>query len=162
MRKNPVLTLALGAIMLSSVVAATPANARATDTAPWPGPPPLRVMTYNIQHGAGLDGVLNVDRTAAAIAAVHPDVVGLEEVDDHWSSRSADLDETSLLADKLHMCAFFAQIYDLPPQTTGAPDREYGLAILSRYPILDSQNHQITRLSTTVPNPSPAAAPGFP
>lgn len=126
------------------------------------GPAALRVMTYNIQHGAGMDGVFDIDRTAQAIAAAHPDVVDLEEVDQSWGDRSDDLAETQVLAGKLHMFGYFAQIYDLPPTTSGAADRQFGLAFLSRYPILTEQNHQITRLSTVAVNPAPADAPGFP
>jgi endonuclease/exonuclease/phosphatase family metal-dependent hydrolase len=126
------------------------------------GPTALRVMTYNIQHGAGMDGVFDIDRTAQAIAAARPDVVDLEEVDQNWGDRSDDLAETQVLAARLHMFGYFAQIYDLPPTTSGAPDREFGLAFLSRYPIVTEQNHQITRLSTVATNPAPAQAPGFP
>jgi endonuclease/exonuclease/phosphatase family metal-dependent hydrolase len=125
-------------------------------------PATIRVMTYNIQHGAGMDGAFDIDRTTQAIAAAHPDVVGLEEVDQNWGDRSDDLAETQVLAAKLHMSGYFAQIYDLPPATSGAPDREYGLAFLSRYPIVAGQNHQITRLSTVAADPAPAYAPGFP
>lgn len=122
----------------------------------------LRVMSYNILHGAGEDGVFDLDRTAAAIRAQHPDVVGLQEVDQSWDTRSNFVDEPAALARTLHMWVFFGAIYDLPPLTTGAPDRRYGVAILSRYPILHAVDHEITRLSTQDPNPVPAPAPGFP
>jgi endonuclease/exonuclease/phosphatase family metal-dependent hydrolase len=123
---------------------------------------PLRVMSYNILHGAGEDGVFDLDRTAAAIRAQHPDVVGLQEVDDHWDTRSDFVDEPAALAHKLHMRVFFGAIYDLPPTTAGDPDRKYGVALLSRYPIVHAVDHEITRLSTQDPNPTPAPAPGFP
>src|SRR5580704_4116440 len=45
------------------------------------GPITVRVMTYNIQHGAGADHNIDLARTAAAINAEHPDIVALEEVD---------------------------------------------------------------------------------
>lgn len=122
----------------------------------------LRVMSYNILHGAGTDGVFDLSRTADTIHAQHPDVVGLQEVDDHWDVRSNFVDEPVALAKALHMHVFFGAIYDLPPLTTGAPDRRYGVAILSRYPILHAVDHEITRLSTQDPNPTPAPAPGFP
>ncbi|HWC84400.1 MAG TPA: endonuclease/exonuclease/phosphatase family protein [Pseudonocardiaceae bacterium] len=171
MRKIPIAAAALGVLLacpaaLALSAQARPAAANALTTAEPAAAPEqpggLRVMSYNIQHGAGLDEVFDLDRTAAAIAAEHPDLVGLEEVDEHWGDRSDDLAETSALAAKLRMHAFFAPIYDLAPTADGAPDREYGLAILSRFPILDTQNHQITRLSTVATNPAPAAAPGFP
>ncbi len=123
---------------------------------------PLRVMTYNIHAGAGEDNVFDLSRTAAMIAAQHPDVVGLQEVDVHWDTRSDFVDEARDLADRLHMRAFFGPIYDLPGTNPGDPRRQYGVAILSRYPIWYARNYEITRLSTQDPNPTPQPAPGFP
>jgi endonuclease/exonuclease/phosphatase family metal-dependent hydrolase len=128
------------------------------------GAPPvrLRVMNYNIHAGAGEDNVYDLARTAAAIAAEHPDVVALEEVDEHWGARSDFDDEPAELARRLGMRVFFGPIYDLPPLTAGAPDRRYGVAILSRYPVVSAVDHEITRLSTQETDPVPAPAPGFP
>jgi endonuclease/exonuclease/phosphatase family metal-dependent hydrolase len=123
---------------------------------------PLRVLSYNIFHGAGADGVFDLSRTAAAIRETGADIVGLEEVDQHWGDRSEWTDETAALAAMLGMRSFFAYIYDLPPVTPGQPNRRYGLAILSRHPIVHAENHWVTRLSTQDPNPTPAPAPGFP
>ena len=41
----------------------------------------LRIMTYNIQHGAGMDDVIDLNRQAKVIGDATPDVVGLQEVD---------------------------------------------------------------------------------
>ena len=41
----------------------------------------LRLMTYNICHGAGLDDVIDLNRQANVIRDAAPDVVGLQEVD---------------------------------------------------------------------------------
>lgn len=122
----------------------------------------LRVMSYNIQAGAGADHVFDLERQAEAIEARHPDIVGLQEVDVNWSARSDYTDEAAWLARRLHMRVFFAPIYTLPPDRPGAPDRRFGVAVLTRLPILRAENHEITRLSTQVPNPVPAPAPGFP
>ncbi|MFE2092792.1 endonuclease/exonuclease/phosphatase family protein [Streptomyces sp. NPDC059460] len=121
----------------------------------------LRVATYNIHAGAGEDNVFDLDRTAEAIRGLHADVVGLQEVDVHWGARSNFVDEARSLADKLDMQVFFAPIYDMDPATQGGDRPQYGVAVLSRYPILEAENHDITRLSTQTPNPVPAPAPGF-
>ncbi|GAA2077980.1 endonuclease/exonuclease/phosphatase family protein [Actinomadura alba] len=121
----------------------------------------LRVATYNIHAGAGEDGVFDLDRTAAAIRGLNADVVGLEEVDVNWSDRSAWMDEAAELGRLTGMRVFFAPIYSLDPLSAGAPRREYGVAVLSRFPIASGENHEITRLSTQVPNPVPTPAPGF-
>lgn len=117
---------------------------------------PLRVMSYNIRSGNG-----NLDSTAAAIRAQQPDVVALQEVDVHWAERSAFADQVSELAAKLGMVARFAPIYVLPALTPGAPPREFGVALLSRYPVVRFRNDTIARLSTQVQNPAPSPAPGL-
>jgi endonuclease/exonuclease/phosphatase family metal-dependent hydrolase len=122
---------------------------------------PLRVMNYNVHTGIGTDGTLDLARTAAVIRDSRADVVGLEEVDVHWDARSDFRDQAADLARLLDMHVFFAPIYDLPPATDGAPRRQYGVAVLSRFPFLRTENHWITRLSTQDPNPVPAPAPGF-
>lgn len=86
----------------------------------------LRVMTYNIRSGRGLDGRLNLDRIAAVIAAESPDLIALQEVDSK-RRRTRHQDQAHWLAEQLgYHCAF------------GAARRwkqgEYGNAILSRFP----------------------------
>lgn len=121
----------------------------------------LRVMSYNIRYGAGMDGNYDLDRIASVIRDANVDVVGLQEVDVHWGSRSRFENGIRILADKLNMYAVFAHIYRLEPLEEGKPYREFGVALLSRYPIVHSTNHSITRLSTQEPDPVPQLAPGF-
>ena len=59
------------------------------------------------------------------------------------------------------MRVFFAPIYSLDPPAEGQPRREYGVAVLSQWPIVRATNHLLTRLSTVVPHPTPTPAPGF-
>ncbi|WP_326766725.1 endonuclease/exonuclease/phosphatase family protein [Streptomyces sp. NBC_01591] len=122
---------------------------------------PLRVATYNIHAGAGTDNVFDLDRQAAELRSLDADVIGLQEVDVHWGTRSEWRDLAGELAERLDMQVSFAPVYSLDPQTPGAPRREFGVAVLSRYRIVSAENHEITRLSTQVPNPVPAPAPGF-
>ncbi|WP_327274053.1 endonuclease/exonuclease/phosphatase family protein [Streptomyces sp. NBC_01224] len=122
---------------------------------------PLRVATYNIHAGAGMDNVFDLDRQTAELRSLDADVIGLQEVDVHWGTRSEWRDLAAELAERLHMQVSFAPIYSLDPDTPGTPRREFGVAVLSRYRILSAENHEITRLSTQDPNPVPAPAPGF-
>ncbi|MFF8917152.1 endonuclease/exonuclease/phosphatase family protein [Streptomyces sp. NPDC015032] len=122
---------------------------------------PLRVATYNIHAGAGMDNVFDLDRQAAELRALDADVIGLQEVDVHWGTRSEWRDLAGELAARLHMYVSFAPVYSLDPGTPGAPRREFGVAVLSRYRIASAENHEITRLSTQDPDPVPAPAPGF-
>ena len=116
----------------------------------------LRVMSYNIQAGGG-----NLDRTTETIRASGADLVALQEVDVHWSARSSFVDQASALAGRLGMQARFAHIYALPGDNAAAPLREYGVALLSRFPIIAWTNHTITRLSTQAEGTPPAPMPGF-
>ena len=106
-------------------------------------------MTWNITAGHG-----NLGRVADVIRSRQPDVVALQEVDVKWSERSAFVDQADSLAKLLEMNVRFGPIYDLQ-------SRQFGVAILSRYPVVSWTNHEITRLSTQIENPVPAKAPGF-
>ncbi|WP_149549378.1 endonuclease/exonuclease/phosphatase family protein [Streptomyces marokkonensis] len=152
------------AAVLAAVLLAAAAPAAAADTdAPGSRAPalPLRVATYNIHAGAGQDQVFGLDRTAAALRGLRADVIGLQEVDVHWGARSDFVDEARALAAKLRMRVFFAPVYDLEPATPDGERRQFGVAVLSRYPVLHAENHEITRLSTQTPDPVPAPGPGF-
>ncbi|MFE6764443.1 endonuclease/exonuclease/phosphatase family protein [Streptomyces sp. NPDC057689] len=127
-----------------------------------PGPSvPLRVATYNIHAGAGMDNVFDLDRQVAALRALDADVIGLQEVDVRWGDRSEWRDLAAELGRRLRMHVSFAPIYSLDPVAPGDPRREFGVAVLSRYRIVSAENHDLTRLSTQDPNPVPAPAPGF-
>jgi len=113
-------------------------------------------MTYNIHAGHG-----DIDRTAATIRAFSPDIVGLEEVDVHWADRSGFVDQASRLGESLGMAVRFAPIYELPGTGDTAPKREFGVAVLSRFPIVAWENDTLTRLSTQAENPVPMRMPGL-
>jgi endonuclease/exonuclease/phosphatase family metal-dependent hydrolase len=155
-------TLGLVAGLVGIVVGTAAAGGVAAHETGAPTPVMLRVMSYNIHAGTGQDNVFDLERQATAIEAQRPDVIALQEVDVHWGNRSNYVDEASWLAWRLGMRVFFGPIYTLPPDRPDAPPREFGLAVLSRYPILTAKNHEITRLSTLVPDAVPELTPGFP
>lgn len=92
----------------------------------------LRMMTYNIQHGAGMDDVIDLDRQAAIIRDAMPDVVGLQEVDS-CVKRSSYKPQAALLGSKTDMYATFGPAIPL----TGG---KYGVAILSKEAPLSHHN----------------------
>jgi endonuclease/exonuclease/phosphatase family metal-dependent hydrolase len=117
---------------------------------------PLRVMTYNIRAGNG-----DIARTAETIRSFAPDIVGLQEVDVHWGERSGFEDQAELLGRVLGMQVRFAPIYSLAGVDSTKARRQYGVALLSRHPIIRWTNDTLTRLSTIIQNPEPARAPGL-
>src|SRR6266550_219664 len=87
----------------------------------------LRVMTYNIHVGVGMDKKLDLQRIADVINREHPDLVGLQEVD-RGVKRTEGKDEIAELAKMTEMRYAFA--HNLEYQ-----GGQYGVAILSRFPI---------------------------
>lgn len=98
-------------------------------------PQELRVVTYNIHHGEGTDGKLDLERIAAVINAEKPDLVGLNEVD-QGVRRSKGLDEPAELARLIGMTHVFEKNID-------HDGGKYGNAILSRLPIVRHENHKL-------------------
>lgn len=129
-----------------TVVAATasPSEAR-SGAGPQAGDRTVRVMSFNIHHGQGIDGALSLERIAATIEASGADVVGLQEVDRHWSERSDFVDQAAALAERLRMHVVYGANLDLEPLEPGQPRRQYGTAILSDHPIQAWRNVALPR-----------------
>jgi endonuclease/exonuclease/phosphatase family metal-dependent hydrolase len=89
--------------------------------------PSLCVVSWNIRHGAGMDGVVDLDRTAATLRSLAPDLIALQEVD-AGVRRSGGIDQAAALGEALGMTPTFASFMDYQ-------GGRYGLAILSRLPI---------------------------
>jgi endonuclease/exonuclease/phosphatase family metal-dependent hydrolase len=87
----------------------------------------LRVMTYNIHVGVGMDKKLDLQRIADVINRQHPDLVGLQEVD-RGVKRTEGKDEIAEVAKLTDMHYAFAHNLDYQ-------GGQYGVAILSRFPI---------------------------
>jgi len=128
----------------------TPAMAAETYGSAGPQAPdrPLRVMTFNIHHGAGTDGRLDLLRIARVVEDADVDVVGLQEVDRHFGARSDFVDQASWLARELNMHVVYGANLDLDPRTPDEPRRQYGTAILSEAPILEWDNTYLPRFGS--------------
>ena len=74
-----------------------------------PAPSLVRVATFNIRHGLGRDGVIDLDRTASAIRATRADVVGLQEVD-RGLPRSRGVDQARALGELTGMQVRFCAV----------------------------------------------------
>ena len=71
----------------------------------------LKVMSYNVRHCAGMDMVVDYDRTAAVIAEQQPDVVALQELDS-MTGRSGKLDQLGELANRTQYYPVFGSSID--------------------------------------------------
>jgi len=106
-------------------------------------PQTFRVMTYNIHHGAGLDGKIDFQRIADLIKRERADVVALQEVD-KGVQRTARRDCPAELAALTGMTCVFSNNY---PFQGG----EYGNAVLSRFPVKRWTNHHFQAPSSGEP-----------
>ena len=98
----------------------------------------LRVMTYNIHVGIGMDKKLDLQRIADVINQQHPDLVGLQEVD-RGVKRTQQIDEIAELSKLTRMDYAFA--FNLAYQ-----GGQYGVAILSRLPIRATEHWHFKNL----------------
>jgi endonuclease/exonuclease/phosphatase family metal-dependent hydrolase len=93
---------------------------------------PLRLVSWNIHHGAGLDDRVDVERIGRELAALAPDIVCLQEVD-VGVARSGRIDIPVALARQLSLHAAFGKNID-------HQGGDYGNAILSRWPVVWQHN----------------------
>jgi endonuclease/exonuclease/phosphatase family metal-dependent hydrolase len=94
-----------------------------------------RVLSYNIHHAEGVDKVLDLERIARVISSVQPDLVALQEVD-RRATRSTSVDQPAELGRLTGLRHVFGP--NIPLQ-----GGDYGNAVLSRWPIIRSVNHQL-------------------
>jgi len=118
-------TLALSALgVFSGECAASSAVTKA--------PPTFRVMSYNIHHGEGLDGKVDLDRIAVLIKKEGADIVALQEVD-KGVERTKRRDLPAELAALTGMTCIFSNNYSFQ-------GGEYGNAVLTRFPVKSGTN----------------------
>ncbi|MFD5574249.1 endonuclease/exonuclease/phosphatase family protein [Streptomyces cadmiisoli] len=134
------LSVLAAVVALAAAGSASPASAEEISANGVPGPRVLDVMTFNIHHAQGTDDVLDLRRIADVIRRSGADVVGLQEVDKHYSARSDWADQPAELAALLGYHVVFGANIDNVPPTPGGHRVQYGTAILSRYPITASDN----------------------
>ena len=116
----------------------------------------IRFLSYNIHHGAGIDGKLDLKRIARVIRSASPDVVSLQEVD-RKTGRTGGVDQAAELARLTNMNFSFGASMDFD-------GGKYGNAVLTRFDIIKTQVVSLpgeprsalcVTLKTTAQAPSP-------
>lgn len=140
--------------ILGAIIVGAPGCSRPGEMSPAAGntADTVRILAYNIHHGAGMDEVLDLQRIAALISEVNPDLVALQEIDSA-TTRTDEVDQAARLGRLTQMTAVFGGFM---PYRGGA----YGMAVLSRWPIEESHNYRLpvgteprTAVSITVTSP---------
>ena len=111
------------------------------DCLPTLGSRTVNVVSFNIHFGRK-DGRSTLEPIAAALRTWDADVVLLQEVD-RFRRRSGFRDQPAWLADRLGMNHAYGANVLRRAEGAGQPRSEYGLAILSRYPIVDKANTRL-------------------
>ncbi len=100
----------------------------------------LKILSYNIRHGVGNDGKINLLKLVDLIKKHQPDLVALQEIDSGMV-RSGKLFQARIVS----LLTGYDEIYGKAVQTQ---EGNYGLAILTKHSYQDFQN---------IPLPSPEA-----
>lgn len=95
----------------------------------------LRVLSYNIHHGRGVDNKLSLERIAAVIRQADADVVALQEVD-----QGCGRSDRKLQVQELEKLTGYFGVFGKAIDFDGG---EYGQAVLSRWPIKQSTVHRL-------------------
>lgn len=104
----------------------------------------VKVMSFNIAHGMGMDGIVDLEKTAEIIEDSCASIIGLQEVDRFFSERSSFIDQVEWLSERLGMHAAFGANLDIEPAAASETRCQYGNAVLSKYPIKYVENHSLT------------------
>jgi endonuclease/exonuclease/phosphatase family metal-dependent hydrolase len=123
----------------------------------------IRLATFNVLHGRSLaDGVVDLDRLCAAVAALDADLIGLQEVD-RSQPRSGGRDMTAAVAAALGAEHRFAAALIGNPvgrwrPAVAADDDDpdlpaYGIGLVSRFPVRSWGVHRLPALPIRSPVP---------
>lgn len=104
----------------------------------------ISVLSYNIHHAnpPSRPGIIDLEAIANVIRQQQPDLVALQEVDVFTSRSGASINQASALGRLTGMYYYFAKAIDY-----GGGD--YGVAILSKYPIENPQHYPLPTVEGT-------------
>jgi endonuclease/exonuclease/phosphatase family metal-dependent hydrolase len=101
---------------------------------------PVSVMTYNIHSAVSNIRGQDLESIAQVIESSGTDIVAIQEISRGWLM-SGGIDIVSWLSDRLEMEAVFS----------GTANKLWGVAILSKYPIVESGSGPLPQLDSFIP-----------
>jgi endonuclease/exonuclease/phosphatase family metal-dependent hydrolase len=96
----------------------------------------LKLMTYNIHSGVGVDQRYDLDRIRRVLTEERPDIAALQEVE-CGSPRTSSDDQSGVLASALSLTSSFCA-------TRAAGDGSFGIGLLTAFPILHQQQYDLS------------------
>ena len=94
----------------------------------------VRVMSYNVKNGIGMDGIKSIERCGELVREAQPDVVAVQEVDS--MTRRNKFYVLGRMAEKAGYHAYFGPTI---PHSGG----KYGIGVLSKKPALSVEFHRL-------------------
>jgi endonuclease/exonuclease/phosphatase family metal-dependent hydrolase len=112
----------------------------------------VKITTYNIRYGLGLDQRYDLDRIADTVRDA--DIIGLQEVERFWK-RSGMVDQPDILGQNLKEFYWvYCPAFDMDASqrqengTVHNRRRQFGPMVLSRWPIIWSRSLALPKLGT--------------
>jgi endonuclease/exonuclease/phosphatase family metal-dependent hydrolase len=126
---RPRLTVVYGGSAPAPAPAPAPALTPSTSTST------LKVLTWNIHYGIGMDGKYGLDKYVDWIARINPDLVAVQECEKYVGGHGNE-NQPALLASKLSAKTGRTWYYHFAQRFDGSTSNGSGNLILSRFPIL--------------------------
>ncbi|WP_109315350.1 endonuclease/exonuclease/phosphatase family protein [Pseudovibrio ascidiaceicola] len=112
----------------------------------------MKIVSYNIQYGTGVDGKVDLERIAGELEGA--DIIGLQEVDRFWK-RNGNVDQAAELADLLGGYRWVygpgldmdASFHDENGKLVNRR-RQHGEMILSKYPIISTRTYPLPKMGS--------------
>lgn len=113
----------------------------------------LRVLCYNVHHCSppSLKGGIDIEAIAGVINKLKPDLVALQEIDVNTQRSGKGIDQAKELGRLTGLNAFFVKTIDYE-------GGEYGIAILSRFPLKESLGFELPMEHNAAGEPRGVAA----
>jgi endonuclease/exonuclease/phosphatase family metal-dependent hydrolase len=103
----------------------------------------IRLLTYNIHSGVGVDRRYDLDRIHRVLLEEKPDIAALQEVDCH-AKEGSTRDQAAQLAEGLGISSSFCA-------TRPSGKGSFGIAVLSRFPVLHRQTYDLSHGASREP-----------